>query len=241
LHQGWFNTTSYNADTNIASVGPGAHWGSVYDTLTPYGVTVTGGRAAYVGVGGFLLGGGNSYHSGSHGFACDQVQNFEIVLADGQVVSANAEENSDLWKALKGGSGNFGLVTRFDLYAIEFEDPSIPYIWGGIVGFNYTQSDAMIDAFVDFTNNVDKDIYSSSIAIWGYSSSGFSIRCVLDNVANQAYPPAFDKYLSIGNQTSNSLRSETMTNITTELVREHKTQYVITIPMFTPHWNSYAN
>ncbi|ETS83949.1 hypothetical protein PFICI_05825 [Pestalotiopsis fici W106-1] len=226
LDMGLFNTTTYNTDTKIASIGPGAHWGSVYDTLTPYGVTVTGGRAAYVGVGGFLLGGGNSYHSGSHGFGCDQVQSFEIVLADGQVVNANKYENSDLWKALRGGSGNFGLVTRFDLYAIEFEDPSNPYIWGGIVGYNYTQSDAVIDAFINFTNNVDKDIYSSSIAIWGYSASGFSVRSILDNVANRAYPPAFDKYLSIGSQTSNSLRSETMSNITAELIRDHRTRTI---------------
>ena len=222
---GNFNETTYDKDTKIASVGPGGHWGDVYDALTPQGVTVTGGRAGSVGVGGFLTGGGNSFHSASHGFACDQVQNFELVLADGSVVNANKDENADLWQSLKGGSGNFGLVTRYDLYAIEFEDPSEPYIWGGIVGYDYAQTVPIIDAFVNFTDNVPNDVYSSSIMGWGYNpaSGGFSIRCVLDNVANEAYPAAFDEYLSVGGQTSNSLRSATMSNITTELVRDYRT------------------
>ncbi|KAI1858874.1 uncharacterized protein JN550_012333 [Neoarthrinium moseri] len=225
IDMGFFNTTSYNAYTKIASIGPGAHWGEVYNTLTPHGVTVTGGRSSSVGVGGFLLGGGNSFHSGSHGFGCDQVQNYEIVLADGQITNANQEGNPDLWKALKGGSGNIGLVTRFDLYTIEFQDPSIPHIWGGIVGYDYAQTDAIIDAFVDFTNKVGDDIYSSSIIIWAYNSlaGSFYIRCMLDNVANEEYAPAFNKYLSVGNQTSSSLRSATMSNITDELVRDYRT------------------
>lgn len=181
---------------------------------------MTGGRAGSVGVGGFLLGGGNSFHSGSHGFACDQIQNFEIVLADGQIVNANENENSDLWVALKGGSGNFGLVTRLDLYAIVFDNPE-NHIWGGIVGWTADKTEAVVDAFVDFTNNVVNDIHSSSILSWGYNpaSGGFSIRGVLDNDANVANPPAFDGYLSIGDMTSNSLRHGTMTNITAELIR----------------------
>jgi FAD/FMN-containing dehydrogenase len=55
-----------------------------------------------------------SFHSNSHGFACDNVVNWEIVLADGSVVNANASTNPDLWKAQKGGSGNLGFVTRID-------------------------------------------------------------------------------------------------------------------------------
>lgn len=55
-----------------------------------------------------------SFHTNSRGFACDNVGNFEVVLADGSIVNANAEENSDLWRSLKGASGNFGFVTRID-------------------------------------------------------------------------------------------------------------------------------
>lgn len=82
-----------------------------------------------------------------------------------------------------------------------------------------------MDALVDFTNNVGSDVYSSSLLMWGFTAAteSFSIRCLLDNVANKAYPPALDGYLSIGNQTSNSLRSATMSNMTSELVRDHRT------------------
>lgn len=55
-----------------------------------------------------------SFHSNSQGFACDSVVNFEVVLADGSIVNANPRENPDLYKSLKGGSGNFGFVTRVD-------------------------------------------------------------------------------------------------------------------------------
>lgn len=112
---GYLNATSYDTDTKLASVEPGAKWRDVYDALTPHGVTTTGGRADLVGVGGFITGGGYSFYHGARGFACDNVQNFEVVLADGQIVNANANENADLWKALKGSSGNLGFVTRFDL------------------------------------------------------------------------------------------------------------------------------
>lgn len=188
-------------------------------------MTVPGGRGGSVGVGGFIAGGGNSFHSGSHGFACDQVQNFEIVLANGSVVDANGNENRDLWQALKGGSGNLGLITRFDMYAIEFEDPSTPEIWGGVVGYEHESSEGIIDAFVDFVDNVSNDIYSSNIMSWGYNpaAGGFSIRLVCNNVANEAYPPAFDKFFSVPGQTSSSLRSATMSNLTTELIRPLRT------------------
>jgi FAD/FMN-containing dehydrogenase len=115
------NATTYNPSTKLASIRPGTNWGEVYKALNDYNVTTVGGRASVVGVGGFTTGGGYSFHSNSRGFACDNVANFEVVLADGSVVNANAHENADLWKSLKGASGNFGFVTRID------ERTSFPY------------------------------------------------------------------------------------------------------------------
>lgn len=109
------NATTYDGDTKIASIQPGSNFGDAYTALDVYNVTIAGGRASVVGVGGFTTGGGYSFHSNSHGFACDNVANYEIVLANGSVVNANATWNSDLWKAQKGGSGNFGFVTRIDM------------------------------------------------------------------------------------------------------------------------------
>lgn len=61
-----------------------------------------------------------SFHSNTEGFAADNIHSFEIVLGDGSIVNANADENADLWKALKGGSGNFGFVTKLE--ECEFKD-----------------------------------------------------------------------------------------------------------------------
>ncbi|KAI1735654.1 FAD-binding domain-containing protein [Xylaria scruposa] len=142
------NSTGYNAETNIASIGPGGKWEYVYAELIKYGITVAGGRDGDVGVGGFLLGGGNSYYSGRVGFGCDSVVNFEVVLANGTIINANQTANSDLWQALKGGSNNFGIVTRFDLEAVPAPDLLRDLRF---LSFNYSY--AMIDAVVGFADS----------------------------------------------------------------------------------------
>lgn len=120
------NHTTYDPNTKIASVRPGGTWAEVYRTLAPHGLTVTGARSNLVGVGGFLLGGGNSLHAAAYGWACQNVENFEVVLANGSVVDANRRSHSDLWLALRGGSANFGIVARFDMRTIPE-----PLTWGG--------------------------------------------------------------------------------------------------------------
>lgn len=103
------NTITYDAATGLVSIGPGARWGAVYDELDKYNLTAVGGRVMDVGVGGLSLGGGLSYLSDLHGFVCDNVVSYEVVLADGRVVEASADSHSDLFWALKGGSNNFGM------------------------------------------------------------------------------------------------------------------------------------
>ena len=104
------NTTLSNDNTTV-SVQPGAKWGDVYAALDPQGYAIPGGRASDVGVAGLTLGGGNSFFAARYGFVADNVKNFEIVLGNGTLTNANAQENADLFKGLKGGSGNLGRVT----------------------------------------------------------------------------------------------------------------------------------
>ena len=75
--------TSYEPDTKIAKVGAGSIWRDVYGDLEPHGVTVAGGRTSTVGVAGFLTGGGNTFYTARRGLGCDNVVNFEVVLASG--------------------------------------------------------------------------------------------------------------------------------------------------------------
>jgi FAD/FMN-containing dehydrogenase len=212
---GYLNGTTYDEKTNTAAVRAGSRWGAVYSTLEPHGVGVAGGRQTPVGVAGFLLGGGMSFFGNSYGFGCDTIKNMEVVLANGTVVNANANENRELWIALKGGSGNFGFVTRFDLEAIPFADRQTAHMWGGTMIWNISVVEEVLDTMVDFTDNLT-DVGSSSHIIAVYSSSsGWAVIGALENKDN-VDPVAFDGYKAIPELMSSSMRSDTLYNLAQE-------------------------
>lgn len=104
-----------DAANRIATVQPGVRWGGLTEATATHGLVAVGGHVADVGVIGLLLGGGNGWLVRSFGLACDNLVSAEVVTADGQVVPANAEENPDLFWGLRGGGGNFGIVTQATL------------------------------------------------------------------------------------------------------------------------------
>lgn len=122
------NGIDIHQDQSTVSIGPGATWGEVYSKLDPINLSVAGARAAQVGVGGLTVGGGISYFSTRHGWTCDTLIRAEVVLADGRIITTDEENNPDLLIALRGGGGNFGIVTRLDFLAFK-QGP----IWGGYI------------------------------------------------------------------------------------------------------------
>lgn len=102
------------SNDKFVSIDAGARWGAVYEKLDETGLSGTGVRSSKGGIGGLALTGSHSFFASREGFVCDNVVNYEVVLASGEVVNASAEENSDLWTALRGGGNNFGIVTSFD-------------------------------------------------------------------------------------------------------------------------------
>lgn len=121
-----FNDVEYDKKTSTATIGSGLNWGQVYAALEPYGVNVVGGRVNAVGVGGYTLGGGYSYLSNEHGLAVDTVVAYELVIPTGQIKKVTANSDPDLFFALKGGSNNYGVVTRFTFKAYPQGQ-----VWGG--------------------------------------------------------------------------------------------------------------
>ncbi|KAJ1711465.1 hypothetical protein NYO67_6352 [Aspergillus flavus] len=93
----------------------GKYLGEVYAWLEEQKLSAIGGRDQQVGLGGFLLGGGMGVLPNLHGLGADGVRNFEVLLADGRLINANANENANLHRVLKGGGSNYSIVTRFDL------------------------------------------------------------------------------------------------------------------------------
>ncbi|HJQ46706.1 MAG TPA: FAD-binding oxidoreductase [Amycolatopsis sp.] len=107
------NAVSVSPDARSVVVGGGCNWGQV-DRATQSSATVTtGGRVSTTGVGGLTLGGGSGWLERKFGLACDNLLAVDLVLADGRGVTASETENPDLFWALHGGGGNFGVATSF--------------------------------------------------------------------------------------------------------------------------------
>ncbi|KAJ7829989.1 hypothetical protein B0H14DRAFT_2808295 [Mycena olivaceomarginata] len=146
------NQISLLDEGKIVSFGSGCRWHQVYGALEPHNLTTVGGRVPDVGVGGFLLGGGISALSIAHGFGSSNILNYQIVLADGTINDVNAQTLPDLYWALKYGSTNFGIVTRFDMTTYPLTD-----VWAGTLIFDITKGPALVQSHVDFTANLASD------------------------------------------------------------------------------------
>lgn len=166
----------------------------VYDELEKHQCVVGGGRVGSVGVGGYLLGGGLSYYAGRHGFACDNVVAYEVVLADGSIITASANEHEDLFRALKGGGNNFGIVSRFTMGTLP-----ISPVWGGVSLKPKSGLSTACQALVDFTANASDDPDSTMIFVAANQPQygGEGIMTLTFNASGIEKPKAFDQFMSL--------------------------------------------
>lgn len=107
------NTVEIDSEARTARVAGGATWSDVDRACQPHGLATTGGRVSSTGVAGFTLGGGDGWLTRKLGFACDNLVSVELVTAEGRSVTASEDEHPDLFWALHGGGGNFGVATSF--------------------------------------------------------------------------------------------------------------------------------
>jgi FAD/FMN-containing dehydrogenase len=106
-------TIEIDANARQARVGAGVLWGEFDRAAQEHGLATTGGRASTTGVAGFTLGGGSGWLERAHGLACDNLVSVDLVTADGRAVTASEDEHPELFWALHGGGGNFGVATSF--------------------------------------------------------------------------------------------------------------------------------
>jgi FAD/FMN-containing dehydrogenase len=133
-------------------VQPGLNWGELDRETQSFGLAVTGGRVTTTGVVGFTLGTGSGWLERKFGFAADNLTRADVVTADGDVVTAAEDENEDLLWGLKGGGGNFGVVTEVE-FALR---PLPPIVYGGLAAFAPEKSAEVIRVWRDLSHTSDE-------------------------------------------------------------------------------------
>ena len=142
-----------DTSNNTVRVGGGNVWGEVDHATHPFGLAVPAGIISSTGVGGLTLGGGIGHLSRKYGLTIDNLLEADIVLADGSFVTVNAKQNSDLFWAIRGGGGNFGIVTSF-----KFQAHPVKTIFGGPTLWPIEKTEEIMEWYHNFLNNAPDEL-----------------------------------------------------------------------------------
>jgi FAD/FMN-containing dehydrogenase len=140
----------------VARVGAGVLWDAVIEAASRYGLTALHGSSPDVGVVGYTLGGGMFVYSRALGLACNSLVAAELVLADGSTVRASADENAELFWALRGGGGSFGIVTALELELFE-----LPTVQAGMLLWDGSHADEVVRAWAAWAPTAPDEITTS--------------------------------------------------------------------------------
>ncbi len=144
-------------EAKLAHVGPGCLLKDVDGATQEHGLATVLGFVSEVGVAGLTLGGGLGYLARRFGWTVDNLEEVEIVTADGEIRTASREQNADLFWALRGGGGNFGVVTRF---TFRLHDVG-PMVYGGLIAWPFERADEILRAYRTITAEAPREL-----AVW---------------------------------------------------------------------------
>jgi len=148
------NNTAVDPDQQTIRVGAGALQGEFDRATQEHGLATTGGRVSTTGVAGFTLGGGSGWLERSFGFGCDNLIAAELVTADGREVRASESENPELFWALHGGGGNFGVITAFEFRV----HPVGPIVLAGLLGWQGDAGRDVARVFRDLVHDTPEQL-----------------------------------------------------------------------------------
>jgi FAD/FMN-containing dehydrogenase len=144
-----------------ARANGGVNWGEYDRETQAFGLATPGGRVLSTGVGGFTLGGGYGWISPKYGLTCDNLVSADVVTADGRFLTASENENEDLFWGLRGGGGNFGVVTSFEFKV----HPVGPIILGGILVFELEQAPDVLATWRDIVEKAPDELATATVLL----------------------------------------------------------------------------
>jgi FAD/FMN-containing dehydrogenase len=141
-------------ERRVARVQPGVVWGELDHETQRYNLATPGGEISETGVAGLTLGGGIGLTQRCFGLSCDNLLSLDIVTAEGAVVQATETENQDLFWALRGGGGNFGVVTSFEFQLHELG----PEVFVMSVAYPWKNAASILEAWRAYANSAPKEL-----------------------------------------------------------------------------------
>ncbi len=140
-------------DARVAAAEPGLTWGEFDKATSAFGFATTGGLVSTTGIAGFTLGGGIGWLMRRYGLTCDNLLAADVVTADGRTLRASGSENADLFWALRGGGGNFGVVTRF-----EYRLHPVETVIGGLALYPAARAGVILRFFRELTDSAPDEL-----------------------------------------------------------------------------------
>jgi hypothetical protein len=151
------DSVEIDPSTRIATLGAGVAWGDVIAKAAEHGLAPIAGSSGTVGAIGLLLGGGMGPLVNAYGVCSDWAREFQVVLANGELVTASADEHPDLFWALRGGKGGLGVVTSAKVELVE-----LPTLYGGSLTFDAPHIETVLNAWVDYLETADSQVSTSA-------------------------------------------------------------------------------
>jgi FAD/FMN-containing dehydrogenase len=150
---GLMSSVRVNLDARTVRVGPGARLGDLDHETAPFGLVAPAGVVSITGVAGLTLGGGFGYLCRKHGMTLDNLRSVDLVTAQGKFVHASEEEHRELFWGIRGGSGNFGIVTSFEFDLHELEE-----VLAGLIIYPADEAHAVVRAWWEFASGAPDEL-----------------------------------------------------------------------------------
>ncbi|MCB0870181.1 MAG: FAD-binding protein [Solirubrobacterales bacterium] len=151
-----FDQVEIDPIARVARVGGAVRWQQLVTAAGEFGLTAPFGSAASVGVAGYMMGGGIGFMSRHLGLGCSAIRAAELVTPDGHIRRIDAGSDPDLFWALRGGGGGFGVIT-----ALEIELTPVPRMAGGVLGWGIEDAERVLGAWSEWTRQIDDDVTSA--------------------------------------------------------------------------------